>query len=332
MAGAYGPLLDALRGVRWPARRAVLRGAPGSHRSRQRGSGGEFTEYRLYRQGDDPRTLDWKLLARSDRPFVRLSDDRAVLPTWLLVDGSASMAYPGAVGEATREGSKWWCAKQLAVGLAAVVHAAGDPVGVIAVHADGVLRLPPRTRRGTIGAIADGLDGCAPGGEGALRDALAPLVAAGTGAVRLVCITDALHGAPREHEALLRVIASPQVSGALAECVHVVAATELDPPVGMHRVHDPEDRVRADDAPMRALSATTRAEYRAAFDAFRDDVAKRWRAFGAGYTEVVTRDGLTRDAQAAEMARAVRAIVRGVAVADADADVRGDARSDGART
>lgn len=324
MAGAYGPLLDAVRGVRWPARRAVSRGAPGTHRSRQRGSGGEFTEYRLYRQGDDPRTLDWKLLARSDRPFVRLSDDRAVLPTWLLVDGSASMAFPDAVGGPTRVGSKWWCAKQLAVGLAAVVHAAGDPVGVIAVHADGVLRLPPRTRRGTVGAIADGLDGCVPGGPGALRDALAPLVAAGTGAVRLVCITDALHGSPGDHEALLRVIASPQVSGALAECVHVVAASELNPPVGMHRVHDPEDSARVDDAPMRALAAPTRAAYRAAFDAFRDDIAQRWRAIGAGYTEVIARDNVSGSVASAEMARAVRAIVRGVGVADADADTPGE--------
>ena len=69
-------MLDALRGVRWPARRPVAAGLPGAHRSRQRGTSGEFTEYRLYRQGDDPRRLDWKLLARSDRAFVRLTDDR----------------------------------------------------------------------------------------------------------------------------------------------------------------------------------------------------------------------------------------------------------------
>lgn len=320
MAGAYGPLLDALRGVRWPARRAVSRGAPGTHRSTQRGAGGEFTEYRLYRQGDDPRTLDWKLLARSDRPFVRLSDDRAVLPTWLLIDGSASMAFPGGVGEATRDGTKWWCAQQLAVGLAAVVHAAGDPVGVMVVHGDGVLRLPPRTRSGTVGAIAEALDGCVPGGDGALADALAPLVAAATGAVRLVCITDALHGSLRDHEALLRTVASPLVSGALAECVHVVAHGELDPPMGMHRVHDPEDAAHVDAGPMRALSGATRADYRAAFDAFREDVAQRWRGFGAGYTQVVARDGVARDAMTQDMARAVRAIVRGVPVSRTDAD------------
>ena len=66
----------------------------GAHRSRGAGVGAEFTEYRLYRQGDDLRQLDWKLLARSDRAYVRLSEDQATIPTTILADASASMAYP----------------------------------------------------------------------------------------------------------------------------------------------------------------------------------------------------------------------------------------------
>ena len=143
MHAEYGPLLDALRGVRWPARRAVAAAAAGTHRSRQRGTAGEFAEYRLYRQGDDPRALDWKLLGRSDRAFVRLSDDRSVLPTWIVLDGSASMAFPD--GGPT---SKWRAACAVAVGLAMVAQASGDPVGVLALHEGGVWRLPPRSRRG----------------------------------------------------------------------------------------------------------------------------------------------------------------------------------------
>src|SRR3990172_6521269 len=90
----YGALLDALRGVTWPARRAALAGTAGSHRSRLHGLSAEFTEYRPYRQGDDPRRLDWKLLARTDRAYLRLTNDRATLGTLLVVDASASMAYP----------------------------------------------------------------------------------------------------------------------------------------------------------------------------------------------------------------------------------------------
>src|SRR5215216_3124507 len=139
----YGPLFDALRGVHWPARRAVAGGATGAHQSRMRGVSAEFTEYRTYRQGDDPRRLDWKLLARSDRAYVRLATDRAVLPTTIVVDASASMAFPSDTL------AKWRHAREIVVGLAAVAHADGDPVGLVAGGwRDTPLAVPPRTRRG----------------------------------------------------------------------------------------------------------------------------------------------------------------------------------------
>src|SRR5262245_49798151 len=122
-ATSYGALLDAVRGVHWQARRAGSNPAPGSHPSKQRGTSAEFTEYRLYRQGDDPRRLDWRLLARSDRAYIRLATDRTVLPTSIVLDASASMAFPAG----TR--AKWQRAKEIAIGLAAVVHGDGDPVG-----------------------------------------------------------------------------------------------------------------------------------------------------------------------------------------------------------
>lgn len=285
---AYGPLLDALRGLRWPARRAVGAAPPGTHRSSQKGTAGEFTEYRLYRQGDDPRALDWRLLARSDRAFVRLSDDRALLPTWVVVDASARMAFPGE--GPTR--SKYGQARHVAVGLAAVAHASSDPVGVLVVHDERVQRVPPRTRRGTVQEIARVLDGVEPGGSPSLASALSQLP---TNA-RIVLLTDCLGDA----DALLKVAAAHAVAGALLECVHMVAAEELEPPPGAHLVHAPEQRDEK-----RVLSATNRETYRERFAAFRQEMASRWRAVGAGYTEVVT---------SADAARAVRAVVMGVNV------------------
>src|SRR3954469_21402500 len=118
-----GQLLDDVRGVHWPSRRAVAGGPAGTHHSKLRGTSAEFTEYRLYRQGDDPRRIDWRLLARSDRAYIRLANDRALLPTTIVLDTSASMAFP----VATRD--KWRLAQELTIGLAAVAHAHGDPVG-----------------------------------------------------------------------------------------------------------------------------------------------------------------------------------------------------------
>src|SRR5678810_1325164 len=67
-----GSLLDAVRGVKWPALRPVTGALPGAHHSRLRGSAPELSEYRVYRQGDDPRRIDWRLLARSDRVYICL--------------------------------------------------------------------------------------------------------------------------------------------------------------------------------------------------------------------------------------------------------------------
>jgi len=286
MSTDYGPMLDALRGVRWPARRSVSAAPAGAHRSRQRGTAGEFTEYRLYRQGDDPRALDWKLLARSDRAFVRLSDDRALLPTWIVLDGSASMDFPVGGGM-----SKWRMACGVAVGLAAVAHASGDPVGVLALHTDGVWRMPPRTRRGTVREIARALDALRPGGSGALATALTQIPAT----ARCVLVTDCLG----DHEATMQHASVLAAGGAMLECVHVVAREELAIPEGIFRAQDPEDA-----AVWRVTSADARGGYATRFGAFRMQVRDRWRALGAGYTEVVTDD---------TPARAVRAVVAGLA-------------------
>jgi uncharacterized protein (DUF58 family) len=296
---AYGPLLDALRGVRWPARRAVGAAPPGGHRSTQRGTAGEFTEYRGYRQGDDPRTLDWKLLARSDRAFVKVSEDRALLTTWVLLDAGARMAYP-ADG---RTRSKWDMACQLAMGLVAVAHAAADPVGVLVATASGPLRLSPRTRRGTVADAARTLSGVRAGGgagggagvganNGDSR--LAPLLATVAPRSRVVVLSDALS----DLDALLKTAASQVIGGTMLDFVHVVAREELDPPAGVHLARDPVDRARE-----AVLPARGRSSYTQNFAAFRADVAARWRAIGAGYREVCTDD---------DAARAVRAVIAGV--------------------
>lgn len=287
---SYGPLLDALRGVRWPARRAVGAALPGAHRSRQRGTSGEFTEYRLYRQGDDPRQIDWKLLARSDRTFVRLTDDRALVPTWLVVDGSGSMDYPR-TGDADGAGvrSKWHVAKELAVGLAAVAHASADPVGMTGSGADGVVQFAPRSRQGTVNELSRVLDSMMPDGN----RSLAPLMARIPSSARIVIITDLLGDATE----LLQASAHRQAAGGMVECVHVVAAEEIDLPRGAYLASDP-------DAPTvrRAMDAQGVRTYQERFAVFRSGMARDWRAIGAGYFEVRTNG---------PVARAIREIAAG---------------------
>jgi len=268
-ATSYGALLDAVRGVHWQARHAVANASPGSHRSTQRGTSAEFTEYRLYRQGDDPRRLDWRLLARSDRAYIRLATDRALLPTTIVLDASQSMLFPVATHD------KWRLARAIAIGLAAVVHGDGDPVGV-AVHEtrERIRMLPPRTRRGVVAEIARVVSDVEPGGDAPL----APIVSA-VRTPRLAIITDLLGDA----DSLLRAARVHGVANGEVHLVHIVAREEIDPPRRAILAADPEA-----PALQRLLAEQTRAGYDRAFAEWRAQMARAWRASGAMYLEVTT--------------------------------------------
>ena len=67
----------------------------GRHRARGRGSSSDFLEYRAYAPGDDPRLIDWRAFARTDRLQLRTFENETHLECHLFVDSSASMGYRG---------------------------------------------------------------------------------------------------------------------------------------------------------------------------------------------------------------------------------------------
>jgi len=268
-AAGYGELLDALRGVTWPARRAARGSTSGTHRSRLRGVSPEFTEYRPYRQGDDPRRLDWRLLARTNRAYLRITSDRATLSTFVLVDSSASMAFP----EKTL--GKWNHARRLAIGLTGIAHASGDPVAVGVVTARGMVRTAPRTRRGVVTECARVLDSASPQGRVDLGDAMH----AAHSARRLVVVSDFLG----DVSTLLRPARALLGEGGEVVAIHVVAREELSPEADAILATDPEE---ADIK--RALTPDTAGAYLRAFAEWRDWLAREWRAAGAQYEMTVT--------------------------------------------
>lgn len=136
-----------LRDLRLLARRPAGSPGFGAHHSRSRGAGLEFAQYRAYQQGDDPRLVDWKLQARSDRYYVREAERDSPLEVWLLVDATASMAQ----GDAARPG---WSRLDAARGIAAcVIELAlrqGDRFGLVTIGGNGAAMVPaasgPRQR------------------------------------------------------------------------------------------------------------------------------------------------------------------------------------------
>lgn len=265
--GPYGALLDAVRGVRWPAARRVAGATLGAHQSTLRGNSSEFSEFRPYRQGDDPRRVDWRLLARSDRAYVRLTTDRATLRTAIVVDASASMAFPQPSLD------KWRLARKLAVALASIAHADADPVG-LTIGGESPRTLVPRARRSVIAEMIRALDEARPAGS----MALGPLLTAAR-ASRVAVITDLLGDA----EALLSAAKLRIAAGGEVIVVHVVASEELDPPAGDLLAVDPED-----SSVRRTLSGAERAAYRLAFGQWMEDRARDIRGAGARYVRVET--------------------------------------------
>jgi uncharacterized protein (DUF58 family) len=164
-------LLTSLMRSRLLVRQARATIGIGERRSRSRGPGMEFMDYREYQPGDDVRHLDPHLYARTGSHYIRQHAIYQQLPIAIIVDGSASMNF----GTPT----KFDFACGLASALAFVGLAGGDVVEV-GVHAASRLLWSPRVRgmrRAPV--IFDWLAAQHPAGSGfgqALGDALPRLV------------------------------------------------------------------------------------------------------------------------------------------------------------
>jgi uncharacterized protein (DUF58 family) len=87
------PIDELLRRLRWPLLRRLAVHPGGDERSRLRGTGIEYSDVREYQPGDDPRSIDWNLSARSDRTYVRESVPDRGADVWLVVDTSRSLDW-----------------------------------------------------------------------------------------------------------------------------------------------------------------------------------------------------------------------------------------------
>jgi len=77
------------------ARQVVEGFVSGRHRSPYHGFSVEYADHREYSPGDELRTIDWKVLARTDKYYVKLYEEETNLRAHLLLDASASMAFRG---------------------------------------------------------------------------------------------------------------------------------------------------------------------------------------------------------------------------------------------
>src|SRR5947209_10818409 len=125
----------------------------GLHRSPFRGFSVEFTEHRAYQPGDEPRYLDWKILARSDRLFVKQFEQETNLRAMILLDASRSMAWRGVPERLTKRAY----ADRLAAALALILLRQRDATGLVTF--DEVVRqvIPARVKTGQWSRLVRGL-------------------------------------------------------------------------------------------------------------------------------------------------------------------------------
>jgi uncharacterized protein (DUF58 family) len=123
--------------------RHVLAGlGHGIHAGRERGAGVEFSEYRAYAPGDEWRRVDWKLLARADRYFVREAERDSHVATWLWLDATASMAEPSREINGV---DKLWFARTVLACVAAIAQRQGDAFGLV-ICTDGKVEFTQASR------------------------------------------------------------------------------------------------------------------------------------------------------------------------------------------
>ena len=113
----------------------------GLHTSRRVGAGLEFSQYRGYEPGDDMRLLDWKMLARSGRYYMKQSEIETHIAVKFILDTSRSMLHE-------ENGlTKMDHAKVLIAVLAHLSENQGDAIGLYAMNDRKLHNLHPTVQK-----------------------------------------------------------------------------------------------------------------------------------------------------------------------------------------
>ncbi len=148
--------------------RGVMEGSvTGRHRSPFRGSSVEFAEHREYANGDDIRSIDWRVYGKSDRYYVKQYEDETNLRVTILLDASGSMAYTGSMSSVRRGKrlSKFDYGRYLAASLLHLMIHQQDAVGLVTFDTAVRRYLPSRGRVSHLRALLQELHNTEPGSE-----------------------------------------------------------------------------------------------------------------------------------------------------------------------
>jgi uncharacterized protein (DUF58 family) len=251
------------------ARKIVEGYRVGEHRSPFHGFAIEFAQHREYATGDDMRHLDWKVLGRSDRYYIKQYEQDTNFVTHLVVDGSASMDYGSA------KATKLHFAKALAACLAHMVLLQRDAVALALVDTEVKEYLPRTDSLPKIQHIMDRLAAFKATGETKLGVALEQVAREARRRGIVVLISDFFD----DEEGLVKGLERLVFSGNEVIVFHTLDPYELTFPFnGTWKFKDLEG-----PAQIKASPADIRREYLKNFDAFRLRIRRICEKFQAHY-------------------------------------------------
>ncbi|NQT86766.1 DUF58 domain-containing protein [bacterium] len=197
-------LLQTLDSIELVARLLVEGMYASRHRCPFYGYSVEFKDHREYVAGDEPRTIDWKMLARTERYYVKRFEMESNMNVVCLLDTSGSMGYRP---RASSRLDKMTYASYLVAGLSYLAVKQQDAAGLITFGTDIAEFIPPRQGKRHLFALLARLQLAEPAGETDLAHVLKNVGLRLTRRSIIVLVSDC-HGKEEEVQDGLRHLAA----------------------------------------------------------------------------------------------------------------------------
>lgn len=275
--------LAALEHMRFSTRHRLEGTYSGRHRSRQQGGAGEFVDYRQYVGSEDLRRLDWKVLGRLGRAYVRIHQEETNLVATIALDASESMRFSG-WGRGDGRGSKLRFAQYFATAISHIIGCGQDQVG-LAVLDEGLRELvPPGGTASHIAHLQEIVESLSTRPARTMAGGLASLFERSSRRGLLLLISDFLCEDLEAAFAALRMFRHRGWEVVLLHLVHPVEESLPDGVAFRFEGMEGEGSVSCNPAELREA-------YRGRFSAHKQAVRRLASALGCEYREISTAVG-----------------------------------------
>ena len=252
----------------------------GLHKSPYHGLSQEFAEHRPYIAGDEIRRIDWRVYARTDRLYVKESEEETNAPVRLLLDTSASLLY------APRQVSKLDYARYLAASLAYLATRQGDRVGLVCFNEKVSTALPARGGKRHLQTILLALENLEASGQTRIAPTLLQQASQWKRRGLAIIVSD-LYDQPEE---IVEAVSRVRRVGHDVVIFHLLDRTEkLLEPRGTYEFHDLET-----GETLFADTDRVRRAYRESMENASAYFRREFESTGADYAELDTSEPLER--------------------------------------